>query len=107
LDFLNPEYAAKTLKQGLNMSEKPRLKYEKPVSIDLGRVAPVLGDRCSVGNGASDCSVGFNNSSVPSCSVGGGASLLCMNGLGASGAACYSGSGFASGSGGSAALRRR
>ena len=49
------------------MTDKPRLKYEKPVSIDLGRVAPILGDTCSVGIGAADCPAGSNNASVPIC----------------------------------------
>ena len=49
------------------MSDAKRLKYEKPISIDMGRVAPILGDTCSVGNGASDCPAGMNNSSVPVC----------------------------------------
>ena len=49
------------------MNDKPRLKYEKPISIDMGRVAPILGDTCSVGNGATDCPSGMNNSSVPVC----------------------------------------
>jgi hypothetical protein len=53
------------------MPDNPRLKYEKPVSIDMGRVAPVLGDTCSVGNGAADCPAGMNNASVPVCSPSG------------------------------------
>jgi len=59
------------------MADKPRLKYEKPVSIDMGRVAPILGDRCSVGAGAADCSVGSDNTNVPSCNVGGTANRYC------------------------------
>ncbi len=53
------------------MSDKPRLKYEKPVSIDMGRVAPILGDTCSVGNGAADCPAGMNNAVVAVCSPAG------------------------------------
>jgi len=53
------------------MPDKPRLKYEKPVSIDMGRVAPILGDTCSVGNGAADCPAGMNNAAVPVCSPSG------------------------------------
>ena len=36
------------------MNGKERLKYERPASIDLGRVAPVLGNVCSFGQGATD-----------------------------------------------------
>ena len=53
------------------MADKKRLKYEKPVSIDMGRVAPVLGDTCSVGDGAEDCPAGMNNASVPVCQPAG------------------------------------
>ena len=53
------------------MSNKPRLKYEKPVSIDMGRVAPILGDTCSVGYGAADCPAGMNNAVVAVCSPAG------------------------------------
>ena len=53
------------------MQDKPRLKYEKPVSIDMGRVAPILGDTCSVGDGATDCPSGMNNASVPVCNPSG------------------------------------
>jgi hypothetical protein len=63
------------------MSEKPRLKYEKPVSIDMGRVAPILGDTCSVGNGAADCPAGMNNSMVAVCDPSGsGADNDCRTG---------------------------
>ena len=53
------------------MPDAKRLKYEKPISVDMGRVAPILGDTCSVGNGASDCPSGMNNSSVPVCNPSG------------------------------------
>lgn len=53
------------------MQDKARLKYEKPVSIDMGRVAPILGETCSVGNGAADCPAGMNNSVVAVCSPSG------------------------------------
>ena len=66
------------------MPEKARLKYEKPVSIDMGRVAPVLGDTCSVGNGAADCPAGMNNAAVLVCSpAGSGADNDCRTGSGA------------------------
>jgi len=68
--------------------DKPKLKYEKPVSIDMGRVAPVLGDVCSVGYGASDCSVGYDNTMVPACKVGGSASDTCQSGSSAA-TFCY------------------
>lgn len=63
------------------MPNKPRLKYEKPVSIDMGRVAPILGDTCSVGNGAADCPAGMNNATVAVCSpAGAGADNDCRTG---------------------------
>lgn len=89
------------------MPEKKRLKYEKPMSIDLGRVAPILGDTCSVGNGAADCPAGMNNATVAVCSpAGSGADNDCRTGSNAgtfcwptgSGALvyCLAGSGFGS-----------
>ena len=63
------------------MPNKPRLKYEKPVSIDMGRVAPILGDTCSVGNGAADCPAGMNNAVVAVCTpAGSGADNDCRTG---------------------------
>ena len=53
------------------MPDKKRLKYEKPISIDMGRVAPILGDTCSVGNGAADCPAGMNNAIVAVCQPSG------------------------------------
>jgi|GEM_PF-2097758 hypothetical protein len=87
------------------MSENKRLKYEKPMSIDLGRVAPILGDTCSVGNGAADCPAGMNNATVAVCDPSGsGADNDCRTGSNAgtfcwptgSGAVvyCLAGSGF-------------
>ena len=87
------------------MSENKRLKYEKPMSIDLGRVAPILGDTCSVGEGAADCPAGMNNATVAVCSrAGSGANNDCRTGSSAgtfcwptgSGALvyCLAGSGF-------------
>ena len=63
------------------MPGKDRLKYEKPVSIDMGRVAPILGDTCSVGNGAADCPAGMNNAMVLVCQLAGaGADNDCRTG---------------------------
>lgn len=87
------------------MPDKPRLKYEKPVSIDMGRVAPILGDTCSVGNGASDCPSGMNNAVVAICEPSGsGADNDCRTGSSAgtfcwptgfsAQVYCFSGSGF-------------
>ncbi len=87
------------------MSKKPRLKYEKPVSIDMGRVAPVLGDTCSTGNSADECPAGFNESSQPycnpsglnatgNCNLGNSATDLCNTGS-IAGLACNTGSTFA------------
>ena len=89
------------------MPDAKRLKYEKPISIDMGRVAPILGDTCSVGNGASDCPAGMNNSSVPVCNPSGlSADNDCRSGSNAgtfcwpSGSAahvyCLAGSGYGS-----------
>jgi len=86
------------------MSDK-RLKYEKPVSIDMGRVAPILGDTCSVGNGAADCPAGMNNAVVavcnPSgssadndCRTGSSAGTFCWPTGSNAGVYCLAGSGF-------------
>lgn len=87
------------------MTDKPRLKYEKPISIDMGRVAPILGDTCSVGNGATDCPAGMNNAAVPicqpsgqnadnDCRTGSGAGTFCWPTGFSAQVFCYSGSGF-------------
>ncbi len=87
------------------MPDNARLKYEKPVSIDMGRVAPILGDTCSVGDGATDCPSGMNNAVVAVCDPSGsGADNDCRTGANAgtfcwptgSGALvyCLAGSGF-------------
>jgi hypothetical protein len=88
------------------MSDSKRLKYEKPVSIDMGRVAPILGDTCSVGNGAADCPQGMNNATVAICESGMSADNDCRSGSSAgtfcwpSGSSakvyCLAGSGFGS-----------
>ena len=89
------------------MPDKKRLKYEKPVSIDMGRVAPILGDTCSVGNGAADCPAGMNNAMVAVCEPSGsGADNDCRTGSSAgtfcwpTGSSaqvyCFAGSGFGS-----------
>ncbi len=84
------------------MSDKPKLKYEKPVSIDMGRVAPVLGNRCSHGDGASECVTGTNNTYVAACNpYGTNADVECFEGSsagrwcypgGSAGIGCFSGS---------------
>lgn len=87
------------------MTDTPRLKYEKPVSIDMGRVAPILGDTCSIGNGAADCPAGMNNATVaickPSgsgadndCRVGGSAGTFCWPTGSNAKVYCLAGSGF-------------
>ena len=74
------------------MSKK--MKYEKPLCVDAGTVAPVLGLNCSMGNGAadicqqgngavSDCSVGYGNAYVPACNIGGGDNYCDAQGNGA------------------------
>lgn len=75
------------------MADKPKLKYEKPVSIDMGRVAPVLGDVCSPGSCATDCPAGSGNGSIAACTpVGSGDGNSCYQGNSASGSGCDSGS---------------
>ena len=89
------------------MANKPRLKYEKPLSIDMGRVAPILGDTCSVGNGAADCPAGMNNAIVavcqPSgssadndCRTGANAGTFCWPTGSNAQVYCFAGSGFGS-----------
>jgi hypothetical protein len=81
------------------MSDKPRLKYEKPVSIDMGRVSPLL-NNCNAGTAASDeCGNGFLNAYVPACKTG-PAAPVCSAGtggdyctVGSAAALCRSGSG--------------
>ncbi len=74
------------------MSEKTKLRYEKPVSINMGRVAPVLGDSCSIGEGADDCPQGNDNTVEETCNPSGAsATNRCLNGSGA-GSNCQDGS---------------
>ncbi|MBN1879709.1 hypothetical protein JW823_06330 [bacterium] len=84
------------------MTDKPRLKYEKPKSVDLGRVAPVLGARCSFGSQATDgCVEGFDPNiqsvclphgagATNNCEYGNAANKTCGNGD-SPGWGCYSG----------------
>lgn len=51
--------------------------YAKPSSVDLGKVAPVLGETCSYGNGADTF-----------CRTGNGNSNACGTGLSAGGFGC-------------------
>ena len=84
------------------MPDKPRLKYEKPVSLDMGKIAPILGARCSSGNApvGGDCSIGSENSIVSSCNIGGTARYCDAHGMSAAYACavgdtaggCYTGS---------------
>ena len=88
------------------MPDKKRLTYEKPISIDMGRVAPILGDTCSVGNGAADCPAGMNNATVAICESGLSADNDCRTGSSAgtfcwptgsnAHVYCFAGSGFGS-----------
>jgi len=80
------------------------MKYEKPICVDAGTVAPVLGNSCSFGEGAigvcqtggtpasGDCSVGYGNSSTNTCDVGGG-HYYCKTGNDAT-RDCWTGNGF-------------
>jgi hypothetical protein len=86
------------------MEISKKMKYEKPVSIDAGSVAPVFGARCSDGNSADigTCSNGFNDNLQPlchptglnatgNCEIGNGAVKACGTGN-TPGWGCYSGS---------------
>ena len=54
------------------MADKKLLDYEKPLSIDAGKVASVLGAVCSTGNGATDgCIDGVNPDTVFTCEATG------------------------------------
>lgn len=87
------------------MNEKKRLKYEKPVSIDMGRVAPILGLRCSSGGIATDgCAPGAEpqtvsacnptgSGAVNNCQTGGSAGGFCLGQGSSAGVGCYAGDG--------------
>jgi len=76
------------------MNEKLRLKYEKPVSIDMGRVAPIMGLRCSHGGVATDgCATGAEPETVSACNpTGNGATNNCQTGENAGGFCLIQGS---------------
>ena len=63
------------------MTEKKKRKYEKPVAIDTGSVASVLGNKCSNGGVATDGCVAGNDPHVaPVCQPGLTATFNCGSG---------------------------
>ena len=70
-----------------------KIKYEKPQSMDIGKAASVLGERCSLGQDASDgCNNGNNPAVVPYCPTGNVATANCYPTGGQAGQACHDGS---------------
>jgi hypothetical protein len=82
-----------------------KLKYEKPMSLDAGSVAPIKGANCSNGTGASDlCRSGNNpdivylcittgNTADGNCEANGNtAGSVCMDGGTPRPGRCYAGS---------------
>ena len=66
------------------------MKYEKPVCIDVGKVASVLGDRCSAGASATECISGNNPDTEPFCQATGNiADGNCENSGNTAGKVCY------------------
>ena len=59
-----------------------KIKYEKPMSLNVGEVASVLGDVCSTGTGAADgCVDGDDPATGPVCQPAGAtATYNCGNG---------------------------
>ncbi len=47
-----------------------KIKYEKPMSLDMSEVAPILGDSCSTGNLADTCTIGNDPAVEPYCPQG-------------------------------------
>ena len=75
------------------MSQKKKIKYEKPQTIDLGKAASVLGATCSVGTNASDgCNGGNDPAIIPYCPGGNVASANCYPTGGTASQSCYTGS---------------
>lgn len=63
------------------MREKKLFKYEKPLSLDAGKVAAVLGAVCSNGNTAGDgCIAGNDPQTAPVCQPGLTATFNCGTG---------------------------
>ncbi len=79
------------------MTSKKKIKYEKPTSVDIGAIAPVLGTVCSNGSGASGgCGIGDNPDVEPFCqSTGNNADGNCETNGNIAGKACYSTGGTA------------
>ncbi|MCK4889107.1 MAG: hypothetical protein KAS97_04190 [Candidatus Aminicenantes bacterium] len=73
------------------MSDDKKHNYEKPVSVDAGKVASVLGAVCSTGIGAADgCVDGTDPHVAPVCTPGADASFNCGNGT-VNDSTCWSG----------------
>jgi hypothetical protein len=85
------------------MAITKKIKYEKPKSMDIGKVAPVLGLSCSVGTSAGDgcrdggsaipggCGYGADPSTIPYCPNGSTATSFCSPGTTAGFPGCFPG----------------
>mgnify|MGYP006298282421 CR=1 FL=1 len=73
------------------MSTK-KIKYEKPQSMAVGKIASVLGATCSTGTGAIDgCGWGNDPTSIPYCDTGAIATGNCYPHGGQAGQSCHIG----------------
>ena len=69
-----------------------KLKYEKPISLDAGQIALVMGASCSEGLGASSaCDYGNNPYYIPYCPNGNIATGNCESVGGSAGSGCFDG----------------
>lgn len=72
--------------------KKNKIPYEKPMSMDMGKAASVLGATCSNGDGAADgCGWGNDPTSIPYCDQGGIATGNCYPHGGTAGQSCNTG----------------
>ncbi len=63
------------------MGKEKKFSYEKPISLDAGKVASVLGAVCSNGDGAGDgCVAGNDPQTAPVCQPGLTATYNCTTG---------------------------
>jgi len=75
------------------MSKEKKFVYEKPMSIDAGKIASVMGAQCSTGfnAGAGECVSGVNPDLVPACTATGAqADTACRGNGGQAGDDCES-----------------
>ena len=87
------------------MTTGKKYSYEKPMSLDAGQVASIMGAACSTGTGAGlgECIIGNEPTTEPSCnSTGATTSGNCISSgqvaayacAGGDSPGCYSGAGF-------------